>query len=715
MAKLAQLPSEEGARQAEGAEIHRIIRPEVRYYAFLSYSHKDTELADWLHRELEQFRVPATLAGRLTEHGVVPKRLTPIFRDRHELAAADDLGAEIRHALAASQYLIVLCSPDAAKSRWTNAEIEEFKKSRPEGCVLAAIAAGEPFASDLPGREAEECFPPALRFKYDRRGHATTKRAEPLAADLRVSGDGRRLGFLKLVAGMLGVGLDELVQRETTRRQRRLAMLAAASLAGMAVTSTLAVTAIQSRNEAREQRKQAEGLVGFMLGDLKEKLEPIGRLDALDAVGSRALAYYQAQDKSQLSDEALAQRSRALTLMGEIANTRGDLDGALRRYREAMASTEELARRYPDDPQRLFDHAQNVFWVGEVADQRGQTAEAERAMREYKRLADNMVALDPSNRKWQLEVKYSNSSLATLLYKQRHYPEASRLFQQSLRIVESLAAADPGNADYKRSTVETLGWLSDSRFGEGFVDDALAARERQANFLDRLMKQYPADALYRLQAIPANWALGRLLAQTGDSRQGIEHLQKAVSLGDQLLAAEPDNSDTIEFTAGARFDLAKVLVTTRQYDDAAAQIRAGCDQTNRLLSLDQKVTGWRRFRFECVLARADLAQRQGASDEALLLARNAVAAAQAVRAQNDVDGRFSVARAYGLIGDIQRQRDASAASAAWRSALAVWPKGTPETPRQTATRMQLLSSLGEAREAGALKQKLVGMGYRVLI
>ena len=145
-----------------------------------------------------------------------------------------------------------------------------------------------------------------------------------IAADLRDTGDGRRLGLLKLVAGMLGVRLDELVQRETTRRHRRLAILAAGSLGGMVVTSTLAVTAFQSRNEAREQRRQAEGLVGFMLGDLKDKLEPIGRLDALDAVGSRALAYYQAQDKSQLSDEALAQRSRALTLMGEIAQTRGD-------------------------------------------------------------------------------------------------------------------------------------------------------------------------------------------------------------------------------------------------------------------------------------------------------------------------------------------------------------------------------------------------------
>src|SRR4051794_16766586 len=323
MTKLAQLPGIERSSEAE-AGTRGVPRLRTRYYAFLSYSHKDKELADWLHRELERFRVPNALAGKLTANGVVPRRLTPIFRDQHDLAAGDDLAEEIEAALAASQFLVVLCSPTAATSRWTNLEIESFKRTRPEGCVLAAVVGGEPFASDIAGREREECFPPALRYKYDRRGHRTSKRAEPLAADFREGGEGKRLAFLKLVAGMLGVGLDELVQRETTRRQRRLALLAAASLGGMAGTSTLTGIAFQARNAAREQRREAEGLVAFMLGDLKDKLEPIGRLDALDGVGSRVLAYYSKQDTSQLTDAALSQRSKALSLMAQVADARGD-------------------------------------------------------------------------------------------------------------------------------------------------------------------------------------------------------------------------------------------------------------------------------------------------------------------------------------------------------------------------------------------------------
>src|SRR5688572_20208720 len=113
MADLAQLP-----RSVRGALL-RARRPSPqRYMAFLSYSHQDSAIADWLHESLEEFRVPPQLIGRLTDQGPVPKKLAPIFRDRQELAAAADLNEEIEEAIGASRFLIILCSPAAAKSRW---------------------------------------------------------------------------------------------------------------------------------------------------------------------------------------------------------------------------------------------------------------------------------------------------------------------------------------------------------------------------------------------------------------------------------------------------------------------------------------------------------------------------------------------------------------------------------------------------------------------
>jgi hypothetical protein len=115
---------------------HRPAQPQ--YWAFLSYSHRDKAFADWLHNALEAYRVPKALVGRVTSVGSVPEKLSPVFRDRFELAASDDLGGEIRAALAGSRFLIVLCSPDAATSRWTNEEIRTFKQLHPGSRVLAA-------------------------------------------------------------------------------------------------------------------------------------------------------------------------------------------------------------------------------------------------------------------------------------------------------------------------------------------------------------------------------------------------------------------------------------------------------------------------------------------------------------------------------------------------------------------------------------------------
>jgi tetratricopeptide (TPR) repeat protein len=712
MPKLARLPANEGAPGAIPAEVHRIARPKVRYYAFLSYSHKDEELADWLHRELEQFRVPHTLAGKLTTNGVVPKRLTPIFRDRHELAAADDLGAEIRHALAASQYLIVLCSPDAAKSRWTNAEIEEFKRNRPDGCVLAAIVGGEPFASELVGRESEECFPPALRQKFDRRGRATGKRAEPLAADLREGADGRRLGFLKLVAGMLGVGLDDLVQREATRRHRRLAVLAAGSLIGMVITSTLSVTAFQSRNEARDQRRQAEGLIGFMLGDLKDKLEPIGRLDALDAVGSRALTYYQAQDKSELSDEALAQRSRALTLMGEIAQTRGDLAGALNRYTEALASTGEAVRRYPEDPKRLFDHAQNVFWVGYIDYQRGNVDRAAAHFREYKSLAEQMVALAPERNEYRLEEVYANTNLGTVLIAQHRYREAVATYTASLSVAESLSAADPRNVDYRRQVSDNVAWLAEAHEFAGALEQAIGERERQLRLLNELRRSDPRDTVVQRDAMTSHRALGRLLASRGDVAGGLRELLTAAAISDDLFRIEPENTDWLQWNAMGRFDLADLQLSTGHLDDAASTLRAGCDTASRLVQRDASVADWKATAMcTCLNLRAKLELARGNPDQAFGLSKQAIIVARSNPKPTDRALMTFLATSTG--GDaLAAAGKRDEAVRWWTGALAAMPRSIELRPRDMAALQSVQAHLGNGAAARNLAQRLNSLGYR---
>jgi hypothetical protein len=58
---------------------------QFRYWAFISYSQRDAKLAQWLHKQLETFRVPRDLVGRRIGNWTIPRRIIPIFRDRDEL------------------------------------------------------------------------------------------------------------------------------------------------------------------------------------------------------------------------------------------------------------------------------------------------------------------------------------------------------------------------------------------------------------------------------------------------------------------------------------------------------------------------------------------------------------------------------------------------------------------------------------------------------
>ncbi len=224
----------------------------TRYKAFISYSHSDERWARWLHRRLETYRVPKRLVGQPSPLGPIPQRLTPIFRDREELPTATDLGAVIEQALEESESLIVLCSPAAARSRWVNEEIRFFRKSGRADQVYCLIVDGEPGAASSPDHAELECFPEALREPLDPSG--TEAAHEPIAADVRPGGDGKQGAKLKVIAGLLGVGLDELRQRDQQRRQRRLIAVAASAIVGMVIAIGLATAALMARAEADRQR-----------------------------------------------------------------------------------------------------------------------------------------------------------------------------------------------------------------------------------------------------------------------------------------------------------------------------------------------------------------------------------------------------------------------------------------------------------------------------
>ncbi len=174
------------------------------YYAFISYNHNDAVWARRLQRRLEQYRLPTALCR---EQPDLPKRIAPVFLDASDLVASSSLLESLRRRLDDSRYLIVLCSPNSAASPWVNDEVEHFIETGRKDRIVPFIVDGEPHARD----PARECYPPALR---DLPG-------DQELLGISVAAHGQRGAFLRLVATILGLKLEQVASRDKAARRRR--------------------------------------------------------------------------------------------------------------------------------------------------------------------------------------------------------------------------------------------------------------------------------------------------------------------------------------------------------------------------------------------------------------------------------------------------------------------------------------------------------------
>lgn len=514
---------------------------DYRYKAFISYSWADAAWGKWLHNAIETYRTPRALVDSEGAHGPVPARLHPLFKDREEEAAGASIGAAVEGALAASEFLIVVCSPNSARLKWVNHEVAWFKIHRDPSRILALIVDGEP------GDGERECFPPALTHRVNSDLSISEELVDaPLAADARNSGDGKRGARLKLAAAMLGVGLDGLVRRDDRRRALRQRWITAGSLLFGGAMAALAWFALEARNEADYQRAQSDGLVEFMLTDLRERLEPVGRLDALDVVGQRALAYYAQQKTGSLDADALGRRSRALHLVGEVSNIRGDSAAGLKAFREAAKATAEQLVRDPDNPQRIFDHAQSVFWVGYIAFERGENREAEAQFRAYKRLADQLLAIDPKKPEWQLESSYAETNLGVMLFRQGRYAEAVVAFAAAVSKMDAVFQGEKATADRQLELGILIEWLGNAQAEIGQRDAAMEQFRREMALYDAALQSDPRNRQAHWRKAIALQYIGSLELANGRLQLAQAAYQQSLTLVERLRETDPANTEWLE-------------------------------------------------------------------------------------------------------------------------------------------------------------------------
>lgn len=198
------------------------MEEQYKYFAFISYNSRDIKWGKRLQRKLEHYRMPATLCS---ERGWERTPIKPVFFAPTDIQPGG-LSQELQERLKASRNLIVICSPNSAKSEWVGREIAFFHELGRTQNIHFFIVEGEPHS----GNPDTECFNPVVE---------TLGLPEILGANIherihKLPWLNRERAYVQLISKLLNVEFDTIWKRHRRQLIRKTVAWAAGGVAVVA-------------------------------------------------------------------------------------------------------------------------------------------------------------------------------------------------------------------------------------------------------------------------------------------------------------------------------------------------------------------------------------------------------------------------------------------------------------------------------------------------
>lgn len=563
------------------------------FTAFLSYSHRDTAWAKRIHRALERFRIDEHLAQRATPVGPDSKSLRPVFRDREEFSAGKSLDRQTREALETSAFLILLCSPAAAKSEYVNQEVLLFKQLGRGEQIIPVIL------DDAPDSGETECFPPAMRYRVTKSGRLSNKKEDIIAADVRPSGDGWALTLAKIVARMIGVGTDEVFARAERERKRsaRVRAMVCSLIAVLAVGAAIFAYKSYSQRQTLAEIEAlvskysivstAEGATTTSTEQLTDAITAIVSGAARDTRYARALQSLKdgnveqaesllrelAEETARRADTESKRAADAYRRLGAIAGL-----GDPKRAREAYAKALQF---YPNGTDALYwhgwlsllagnlsvaerelnrlleisqreDDSRGIYRahlrLGELVRERGDLAAALEHQTSAYRIASVRAEAKPNNAEHQRDLSISCEKLGDIFYLKGDIDEALRYFRKGLEISRRLTKNDKENVRWQRDLSVLLERVGDVLVTQGKIDEALGSYRESAVIRSTLAGLAPENESWQRDHSVALERIGDALNTRGKADEALENYRQSLAISERLAAQDGEN-------AGRQYDL----------------------------------------------------------------------------------------------------------------------------------------------------------------
>ncbi len=358
--------------------------------------------------------------------------------------------------------------------------------------------------------------------------------------------------------------------------------------------------AVQSRRVADSARASAEQIINDMLFDLRDQLEPIGRLSMLEPISRSAEHYFAALPTEAETDEQQRNRAVVLQSRGDILLAQGNTKAAQEALEKSLTALQFRALQRPEDEQRLHDLALGHERLGNAQETSGAPTTAKQnylaALGIFERLRQRSNSALGSA--WALDSALPHERLADLARTENDLPNALKQLQTGREILARLDQTSPLVQQRVAVLEEKLGAV---QAAAGATASATQHYQTALDILSNLSASQPGNAaLEAAQAI----AHGRIATTASSPSVALQHAEAQAATFSRLSVLDPMNQIWQRQHATAQHQLGTALEEAKRPEAALVAFRRGLEVNLSLLHANPTDSTLRR---DCAGAHVRLA------------------------------------------------------------------------------------------------------------
>jgi serine/threonine-protein kinase len=493
------------------------------------------------------------------------------------------------------------------------------------------------------------------------------------------------------------------------KRRARMIMLIALVIVIAAFTTKYIVDVTTARRQAEQRRRQAEELVSFMVGDLRTKLESVGRLDVLDGAASRALAYFASLDPDELSGENLHKNALALAQLGDVRVNEGKLDEAVKLFRESVRFASAAVSRDPKRAEWQLALSSAHFWVGDALRKQGDYAGTLLHFRQYLDISTTLASAHPGEPKYEAEVSYGHGNVGAAYEAMGDRDRALSEYRLAVELDRSRLQRTPSSEQWKEDLATSLNRLGVVLQSTGDLSAARRASAEEITLRRQLLATAPGDARRMRELAVTLSYTGVLQQMMGEKDRALESFSEELDLATKLAKRDSSSVTARRNRASAQSRMAMLLK-----DDLPRALTMIADAESALrqvVRVDAR-PAWRRDLAAAIQREGELRMLAGDHLRTREAAQEALAIIERLAVEQPGNVQTTRVLCEVLLFAASVATDSKEATNYRMRAAVLAMSEDGRDPRVTALHARALVGLGRESEAAPLMARLARAGYR---